>query len=91
MELLWSLKRTSVVVASIMWQPFNARFQNILDKIKLDQKIVKEELQFASMGALRTTMQAAAVEERKKTLAALQNQMVPGEQVHRKFYQPLHM
>lgn len=74
-----------------MWQPFNARFQNILDKIKLDQKIVKEELQFASMGALRTTMQAAAVEERKKTLAALQNQMVPGEQVHRKFYQPLHM
>lgn len=54
-----------------MWQPFDVRFQNILEKIKLDQKIVQEELQFASMGSLKTAMQSAAVREREEILAQL--------------------
>lgn len=59
------LKRTPLVVTSLMWKPFDVRFQDILEKIKLDQKIVKEELQFASMGGLKTAMQNAAARDRE--------------------------
>ncbi|KAJ4406620.1 hypothetical protein N0V82_010086 [Gnomoniopsis sp. IMI 355080] len=67
------LKRTPVVVTSLMWRPFDSRFTNILNKIKLDQNIIKEELQFASMGELKTTVQDASMQERAAMLAALNN------------------
>lgn len=70
-----------------MWQPFDARFQNLLEKIKLDQKIVQEELQFASMGNLKTTMQNAAVREREAMLAALSTiQKKQNEQARRRYF-----
>lgn len=36
-----------------MWKPFDERFQNILQKIAIHQKIVKEELQLANIQGLR--------------------------------------
>lgn len=65
------LKRTPLVVTSLMWKPFDVRFQDILEKIKLDQKIVQDELQFASMGGLKTAMQNAAANEREAMFARL--------------------
>jgi N-glycosylase/DNA lyase len=44
------------VVASLVWKPFELRFQKVLDEIALHKEIVREELQFASTGALRTVL-----------------------------------
>lgn len=73
-----------------MWQPFDSRFRNILDKIGLDQQIVTEELQFALIGDLKTTMQGAAVKRREEMMEALSNvQTIQAEQTRRR-YCPLH-
>ncbi|KAL1850418.1 hypothetical protein Daus18300_012952 [Diaporthe australafricana] len=81
------LRRTPFVVTSLMWQPFDTRFQNILEKIKFDQNVVKEELQYASMGDLRAVMQGAAEKGRQETLARLSTiHAMQAEQAQRKFF-----
>ncbi|KAH8882254.1 hypothetical protein GQ53DRAFT_847652 [Thozetella sp. PMI_491] len=50
------IKRSPRIVASLVWKPFELRFQKVLDEIALHKEIVREELQFASAGALRTVL-----------------------------------
>ncbi|KAK4031405.1 hypothetical protein C8A01DRAFT_51500 [Parachaetomium inaequale] len=65
------IKRTPVVVASLMWKPFDARFQVALESIKLHADIVKEELQFSTMGELRSAFQQEAANVNKQHEAYL--------------------
>ncbi|KAK0649423.1 hypothetical protein B0T16DRAFT_410052 [Cercophora newfieldiana] len=50
------IKRTPQVIASLMWKPFDLRFQKILAYIKIHQEIVRDELQFASIAASQSTI-----------------------------------
>jgi len=54
-----------------MWKPFDARFQITLAGIKLHAAVVREELQFATMGQLRSAFQQDAENASKKQLENL--------------------
>ncbi|KAI0442752.1 hypothetical protein F4803DRAFT_550773 [Xylaria telfairii] len=41
------IKRTPVVVADLMWKPFDVRFQNFLEKIDFHQEVIRETLAFS--------------------------------------------
>lgn len=39
------LKRTPVVVSQFLWQPFNVRFKNFLDRLDFHRKVLHTELE----------------------------------------------
>ena len=69
------IRRTPVVVASLMWKPFDARFQVTLASIRLHADVVREELQFATIGHLRSAFQQEAEnasKQQRENIAALE-------------------
>lgn len=54
------LKRTPEVIGNLLWRPFDVRFQSIRNRLAFHQALVKEELHWATMGQLRSTMQGVA-------------------------------
>lgn len=70
------VRKTSAVVASLMWKPFDARFEVTLAKITMHADIVRHELQFAHLGDLRDAFDTEAVEMSRKhheSIAMLEN------------------
>lgn len=51
------IKRTPVVIADLMWKPFDLRFQIVLEGIQFHQEIVRDELQHSETSALRILIQ----------------------------------
>lgn len=54
------LRRTPFVIGDLLWKPFDVRFQSILGRLQFHQSLLKEELQWATMGSLKSTMRAEA-------------------------------
>ena len=41
------LKRTPVIVADLLWRPFESRFQDVIERMKFHRAILKDELNLA--------------------------------------------
>lgn len=75
-DFIAGVRKTSAVVASLMWKPFDARFEVTLAKITMHADIVRHELQFAHLGDLRDAFDTEAVEMSRKhheSIAMLEN------------------
>ncbi|KAF2181881.1 hypothetical protein K469DRAFT_752715 [Zopfia rhizophila CBS 207.26] len=54
------LKRSPIVIADLLWQPFDIRFQDLLERMAFHQGVLKDELQWAGMENLRSIFEAGA-------------------------------
>jgi hypothetical protein len=52
------LKRTPVVIAELLWRPFESRFQDIIERMKFHQAILKDELDLAVKKSLLSKLDA---------------------------------
>ncbi|KAH6889829.1 hypothetical protein B0T10DRAFT_486893 [Thelonectria olida] len=46
------IKKTPIVIAELMWKPFNARFEGILESLDFHNKVLEEELKFLLLGKI---------------------------------------
>lgn len=54
------LKRSPVVIADLLWRPFDVRFQELLERMTFHQKVLEDELKLAGMEDLRSMLRAQA-------------------------------
>ncbi|CAI6335391.1 unnamed protein product [Periconia digitata] len=62
------LKRTPVVIAELMWCPFETRFQDILERMNHHQSVLKDELQLAFMQTMQHKMDSEQKEAERARL-----------------------
>jgi hypothetical protein len=49
-----------MVIADLLWRPFDVRFQEMLERMAFHQKALEDELKLAGMEDLRSTLRAQA-------------------------------
>jgi len=65
-EYLWAnhesteIKRTPMIIGDLLWKPFDVRFQEILERITLRQKVVNEELQLCKLNEIQSSIKKAS-------------------------------
>jgi hypothetical protein len=45
-----------MIIGDLLWKPFDVRFQEILERIALRQKVVNEELQLCRLNEIQTSI-----------------------------------
>ncbi|KAI0451042.1 hypothetical protein F5B21DRAFT_507573 [Xylaria acuta] len=68
------IKRTPLVVADLMWKPFDLRFQTVLESINFHQKIVQKELEVSSRNSMYQELNMMALDT-NKFVAELKQQL----------------
>jgi hypothetical protein len=66
------LKRTPLVVGELLWKPFDIRFQDILERLKFHQSVLRDELKWAKLGNIQSTFEAEAQKADEGRQAAMQ-------------------
>ncbi|KAF2200065.1 hypothetical protein GQ43DRAFT_90178 [Delitschia confertaspora ATCC 74209] len=54
------LKRSPTVIADLLWRPFDLRFEDILERMKFHQGVLRDELNWAGMEKLRLMFEKEA-------------------------------
>ncbi len=58
-----------------MWKPFDLRFQNVLAKLKFQQKVLQEELKFVTLGQVVDDLSEVKVSQAKQATEEAQSEM----------------
>lgn len=58
-----------------MWKPFDLRFQNVLAKLKFQQKVLQEELKFATLGQAVDDLSKLKISQAKQATEEAQSEM----------------
>ena len=45
-----------MIIGDLLWKPFDLRFQEILERIALRQKVVNEELQLCKLNEIQSSI-----------------------------------
>jgi hypothetical protein len=68
-------KSAPIVIASLMWKPFDLRFQSVLAKLKFQQKFLQEELKFATLGQAVNDLSKLKISQAKQATEEAQSEM----------------
>ncbi|KAE8441834.1 hypothetical protein EG329_004287 [Mollisiaceae sp. DMI_Dod_QoI] len=68
-------KSSPLVIASLMWKPFDLRFQNVLAKLKFQQKVLQEELNCATSGQVVDDLSEIKLSQAKQATEEAQSEM----------------
>lgn len=49
-----------MIIGDLLWKPFDVRFQEILERIALRQKVVNEELQLCKLNEIQSSIKRAS-------------------------------
>jgi hypothetical protein len=49
-----------MIIGDLLWKPFDLRFQEILERIALRQKVVNEELQLYKLNEIQSSIKRAS-------------------------------
>ena len=49
-----------MIIGDLLWKPFDVRFQEILERITLRQKVVNEELQLCKLNEIQSFIKRAS-------------------------------
>ena len=66
LTLIIELQKTPIVIAELLWQPFEARFSSFISRLQFHHEVIQQEVRIDNWSTSRKTAEAVFEEQAKQ-------------------------